>query len=251
LKKLGLNHISLQVKALNKSLHISKMEDDEEFLPRSARIEFSYKMLKKAEKKPEFIVLQEETIPLVIQIRKQIKTKVLAATKIELKVVQAEVVTNLAKAIRITAQAFLLQDGINKQQVDRTVSTLLSREHVKLLKHMPGTHEEFLAAYKAASGITVMPAPIQTAPATSQSDNGPGTSRHIGRRIGTSVSADITVDLSTEEEKIIETMLKIQRALELTMIIPWTVHMDTRARLDIASSLKKLNTEYFTIEAKE
>jgi hypothetical protein len=150
LEKLGLNHISLQAKALNKSFHISKMEDDEEFIPRSAHTEFSYKMSKKAEEKPEFIALQEDTFPLDIQIRKQLKTKVLAATKIELKVVQAEVLTDLAKAIRVTAQAFILQDGIDKQQVDRTVRTLLSRENVKLLKHMPGTHEEFLAAYKAA-----------------------------------------------------------------------------------------------------
>jgi hypothetical protein len=127
LEKLGLNHISLHAKALNKSFRISKMEDDEEFILRSARIEFLYKMSKKAEEKPECIALQEETIPLVFQIRKQLKTKVLAATKMELKVVEAEVVTNLIKAIQITAQAFLLQDGIDKQQVDRTVRTLLSR----------------------------------------------------------------------------------------------------------------------------
>jgi hypothetical protein len=65
------------------------------------------------------------------------------------------------------------------------------------------------------------------------------------------VSADITVDLSTEEKKIIETILKIQRALELTMTTPWTMYIDTRARLEITSLLKKLNTEYFTIEATE
>jgi hypothetical protein len=96
-----------------------------------------------------------------------------------------------------------------------------------------------------------MPDPIQNTPVTSQSDTGPGTSRHFGRRSGTNVSADTTVGLSTEEHKIIEIISKIQRALELTMITPWTVYMDTRARLEIASSLKKLNTEYFTIEATE
>jgi hypothetical protein len=117
---------------------------------------------------------------------------------------------------------------------------------------MPGNHEEFLAAFKAAAGITVMPAPIQISPVTSQSDNGPGTSRQFGRRRrSTSVSANMTVDLSTEEQKIIEIISNIQRALELTMIIPWTVYMDTIARLEIALSLKKLNTEYFTIEATE
>jgi hypothetical protein len=113
------------------------MEYDEEFIPRSAHIEFSSKMSKQAEEKPEFIALQEETNPLIIEIRKQLKTKVIAATKIELKVAQAEVVTNLSKAIRVTTQAFLLQDGIDKQQDDITFSTLLSREHVKLLKHIP------------------------------------------------------------------------------------------------------------------
>jgi hypothetical protein len=99
LEKLGLSHISLQAKYLNKSFHIIKMEDDEEFIPRSARIEFSYKMSKKAEEQPEFIALQEETTPLIIQIQKQLKADVLTATKIEIAVVQAEVVTDLAKAI--------------------------------------------------------------------------------------------------------------------------------------------------------
>jgi hypothetical protein len=116
---------------------------------------------------------------------------------------------------------------------------------------MPGTHEEFLTAYKEAAGITTRPSPIHTAPVTSQSENGPGTSRHFGRRNGTSVSADMTVDLSPGDQKIIETLLKIHRSLELAMIIPWTMYMYTRARLDIASSLKKLNTENFRIEATE
>jgi hypothetical protein len=40
--------------------------------------------------------------------------KVFSTTKIDIKVVQAEVVTKLAKAIRNTTQAFLLQDGIDK-----------------------------------------------------------------------------------------------------------------------------------------
>jgi hypothetical protein len=46
LEKLGLNHISLQAKALDKILDMTKMEDDEEFIPSSARIEFSYNMSK-------------------------------------------------------------------------------------------------------------------------------------------------------------------------------------------------------------
>jgi hypothetical protein len=38
LEKLGLSHIGIQAKALNKSFHITKMEEYEESIPRSARI---------------------------------------------------------------------------------------------------------------------------------------------------------------------------------------------------------------------
>jgi hypothetical protein len=41
LEKLGLRHIGLQAKDLNKSFHITKMEDDEDFIPCSARIKLS------------------------------------------------------------------------------------------------------------------------------------------------------------------------------------------------------------------
>jgi preprotein translocase subunit SecD len=63
----------------------------------------------------------------------------------------------------------------------------------------------------------------------------------------------MNVDTPPEDQKIVKTLLlKVYRTLELTIITPWTVYMDTKsARLEITSSLKKLNIEYFTIEATE
>jgi hypothetical protein len=116
---------------------------------------------------------------------------------------------------------------------------------------MPRTHEEFLAAYMASSGIAAMTAPIPIAAANSHSETISSTSRHFGRSSITHVNAGMNVDTSPEDQNIVKVLSKVYRSLELAMIVPWTMYLDMKGRLEIASALKKLNTEYFTIEATE
>jgi hypothetical protein len=91
-----------------------------------------------------------------------------------------------------------------------------------------------------STGITTMSAliPIPIATANSHSETGYSTSRHFGRSSCTNVNADMNVDAPPEDQKIVKTLSKVYRALELTIITPWTVYMDSRSRLEIASSLK-------------
>ena len=57
-EEVAMDHIKILVKAENKRFHISKMVDEEDFIPRSARIKFDLKMSKKVDELPEFKTLK-------------------------------------------------------------------------------------------------------------------------------------------------------------------------------------------------
>jgi hypothetical protein len=61
----------------------------------------------------------------------------------------------------------------------------------------------------------------------------------------------MNLNISPEDHKIVKIMSKVYHTLELTMIIPWNVYMDAKAKMEITSSLKKLNTDHFTTESTE
>jgi hypothetical protein len=52
LSKLGLKQLSLQVKAHNKAYQVTRMETDQDFVPRLARSDFTLQVSKDAEKTP-------------------------------------------------------------------------------------------------------------------------------------------------------------------------------------------------------
>jgi hypothetical protein len=71
---------------------------------------------------------------------------------------------------------------------------------MKLLNHIPGTHEEFPEAYMTSTDITDMPAPIPIKAATIQSETGSSTSHQFGRSSSTNVNAYMNVDTPPKEE---------------------------------------------------
>jgi hypothetical protein len=52
LSKLGLNHLSLQAKAHNKAYQVTRMETDQDSVPRSARNDFTLQVSKDTKKTP-------------------------------------------------------------------------------------------------------------------------------------------------------------------------------------------------------
>ena len=79
LQKLGEQHISHLHKLHNKAKQIERMERDLDFIPQSARFEFTFHMSQAAETWPEFISLKADTESKLLDFRKYLKTQIIAA----------------------------------------------------------------------------------------------------------------------------------------------------------------------------
>ena len=79
------------MKLEHKNKQLEKLEQDKQFIPCSARIDFQLRVSHAAEESKEYIVLKEETEAHLEEVRNTLKTKIIEATKIEIKVTLEEV----------------------------------------------------------------------------------------------------------------------------------------------------------------
>jgi hypothetical protein len=146
LSELGLKHLSLQAKAHNKAYQVTRMETDQDFVPRSARSDFTLQVSKDTEKTPEFQSLKEGTEG-TEEIRRQaelrFKLQVIEATKIETTVLKKQIAVDLATSLRLSTKAFLIAAGIDEHNLDTTMIIILARHHRALLKHNSPRHRSF------------------------------------------------------------------------------------------------------------
>ena len=79
------SHIDKLHKLLTKVRQLKKMDDDEDFIPRSARlVEFNFRTSKMVEDSPEFQTVKADTIILVKEFRFALKVKIMDTLRIEI-----------------------------------------------------------------------------------------------------------------------------------------------------------------------
>jgi hypothetical protein len=133
-ENLGLQHFGLQAKALNKCFHISKMEEDGDVIPRSARSDFNLRVSAKTEKTQELISLEADTAVFIEQVRKTFKDMVIKATKIEYQFLKIQIATDLVSSFRLATKAFLITDGIFQPSTLTLLSIqFLVLAHIKIV----------------------------------------------------------------------------------------------------------------------
>ena len=81
LKKTGFSHIDLHHKLKAKKAKLEKMENDDEFYPRSTRIEFDLKASKKVAVLPDYIELQESTNVIIEKVKADLKSPLLQSSR--------------------------------------------------------------------------------------------------------------------------------------------------------------------------
>ena len=70
------SHTNLLHKLMTKTAQHKKMEDENDFIPRSARlINFDFRVTKKVENSPEFLAIKTETDTLVLEFKMNLKQK--------------------------------------------------------------------------------------------------------------------------------------------------------------------------------
>ena len=143
LERLGTDLVVLLSKCNNKQLQVERMESDLDFIPRSARMEFVFHLSKQAKETMEFSSLLQETETLLSACRLQLKNKVLAATKIEIKIGMSNIIEAMAKAFRLAVQAFMIFEQTKDVDIDILTRKIVSMHADTLLKHAGCTGPEF------------------------------------------------------------------------------------------------------------
>ena len=109
--KAGETHIDLLHKLLLKMRQLNKMDDDDDFIPRSARlVNFDFRVTKKVENNPEFLVIKADTDTLVQEFRLALKHKIMDTLRIECGILRTELYENLATNIHHVVQAQLVSE---------------------------------------------------------------------------------------------------------------------------------------------
>lgn len=259
LSKLGLKHLSLQAKAHNKAYQVTRMETDQDFVPRSARSDFTLQVSKDAEKTPEFQSLKEATEEIRRQAELRFKLQVIEATKIETTVLKKQIAVDLATSLRLSTKAFLIAAGIEEHNLDTTMITILARHHRALLKHSFASPAEFSEVYKEVAAIATLPLPIALARTAADTNapaqaTGTATSHYFSqaRSQAPEPPAPPTQPPLNATERAIDNILpRIFRHLESIFVAPWDIYLDTKKKHEIDLTLKRLETAHFTEEATE
>ena len=166
--KAGESHLDHLHKLLTKVRQLTKMEDDAEFIPRSARlVEFEFRTSKKVEDSPEFQTVKADTISLVSEFRLALKAKIIATLKIEIALLRTEMYENLMQSIHKCITAHLISDQKNLD-VHQIVSIMIKYHFTELFDHTDLKYDEFIMIYKKTHELQVFPiqttTPIQAEP---------------------------------------------------------------------------------------
>ena len=225
LEKLSLDFVRLLAKAYNKEKQISRMANEDDLIPRSARVAFEFNVSNKAEKSPAFIQLKTETATLIDQFQRNLKAKIVEVTTLELSILRDDITEEFVKNIRFITQVFITNDGLRPSDVDLIVNTLLSRYHLVLLAYLNVDATEFRQKYRTFHALTDLPYPLRAELEDASTQTPESIQRHADNNRLISV---------------------LYRTLEALFVRSWAAYIDTSKQNDINLALKKLSTEHYT-----
>ena len=173
--KAGESHIDHLHKLLTKIRQLRKMEDDADFIPRSARlVEFEFRTSKMVEDSPEFQIVKADTISLVSEFRLALKAKIIATLKIEIALLRTGMYENLMQCMHKCIAAHLISEQKNLD-VNQLVSIMIKHHFDELFEHTDLKLNEFVTIYKKVHELSVFPTqtttPIVAEPMNEEDDS--------------------------------------------------------------------------------
>ena len=221
LSTLGKEHLLLMQRTLHKVTQVKKLSDDEDLIPRSARIKFVLSTSKLAEADQGYLDLKEETEVLVAGFQKALKEKIIKVAQVEVKLLRLQIQTNLANNLLVATKALLICDTLSPDP-HQIVNTILEQHAAPLLASFSMTVADFRTLYCTTNSVATLPPPIAG-----------------------SLVAPVGHDEATIPTPLFEAFIKIYRVIENIFISPWTAYEDTQKRLAITAALRTLRVEYF------
>jgi hypothetical protein len=122
----------------------------DDFIPRSAKLQFSLTASPKVMESPEFKTLADETVNLLATFQKELKNKISSTVDLEIKDLKNEVDRNLCIAVHDLAVVCLVNNNPKDLQPPARKLTLLilEKQHSTLLQHTSMTVNTVFVKYK-------------------------------------------------------------------------------------------------------
>ena len=136
-----------------------RMEDDIELIPRSARINFEFRVSKHVENCTEFVAINKETTNIISDFQIQLKQQIMKVLDLEIKQLRSHMYTNLCKQINLVIQAILVSEG-KAVSPHLIVSTFMHYHQEEFLAQTSMELQEFNEKYKEVHELTRYPLPI-------------------------------------------------------------------------------------------
>jgi hypothetical protein len=226
------------------------MESSEEFVPRSARIEFMFHMSKAANERPEFIALKEETDQRISEFRKFLSTQIIKATRIECEVYADQIRESFVKAIRVAIQGFLVgDDAFSNLECDAVISTIFETRSDRLLRHTTfQSIESFYDRYTQVHNLAAFPIRSDSSHSSSAATSAPRSPFFQSTQTTNSRSAASGINPTTNPI-MSHNFDSIVRAIESIFVLPFDEYLKQCKKNQISLELKKLSTSHFSEDA--
>jgi hypothetical protein len=215
-EKLGYEHMSLLGKLDNKKTQVQRLQDSEDLIPRSARLNFKLNVSKRAEQRQEFTALVEETDKLVESYRKGLRDQIIKASKIEIKAIEDELRIHLCKACRIITKSFLVTTR-DTGDPDKKVYIMMESFLDALSVNCKMTKAEFVALYKETHDLEDFPTGI-----------------------------DIEDVLDTQPDTIPQDIRRLKEIIEGVFVTSFLNFKQQQQQNEVALELKRICAGYFT-----
>ena len=226
------------------------MAEDDTFIPRSARLESTFHMSKKAEQSLEFIALKQETDEHLISFRKILRDQVLKATKIELDTLVDTIQEVYARSIRVIAEAFLICDNKNDTTSPHEVLSFMLQsdtDAARLLKYINiSSSQQFFEVYKSVHSLPSFPIRSATQP---QSQSTTATDSNNSSIFFHTQSQQSQQQVTQHRDPYMGQTDKIKRAIEAVFVESFDSYVLQCKKNEIDLSLKKLTVSHFTEES--
>ena len=156
----GETNINLTHSWTSKVRQLKKMEDDDEYLPRSTRnVDFDFRVTKQVEDTEEYKSINVETQIIMNDFRLNLKSKVKEVLIVEIKLIRDSLIENFLKHLTLVTKAQLLTDN-KKLSPHLMVSAFMHYHHTDLLAQTDMELEEFNISYKKYHSLATYPLPL-------------------------------------------------------------------------------------------
>jgi hypothetical protein len=165
----GKKILSPQHRYFTKANTVIRMEQDDDYVPISARVDFKVKALKEAKEIPEFIEIQNETKSLIKTHQKSLKLLIIKSCTIEEDYLDNAVNKHTAESIHDIVSLFLVAQEVNTSRTDTVTLAILEDHGESILRHVGLEPSTFISLYRST---------LQVNPALERADPAPSHSPH-------------------------------------------------------------------------